>query len=78
MRDRPTERPGLRALDIDMDPLMIAGHLGEAIYAVLVDAQPLGRTEQRSFLSKQIGRMIEDGRHHQARWLETERTSPVM
>ena len=42
MRDRATEG-GLaaRAVDVDVDPLVVAGRVGEPVDAVLVDERPV-------------------------------------
>ena len=45
MGDRRTEGAFLRALDVDMDPLVIVGRIGELVDAVLGDLEPLAGTE---------------------------------
>ena len=40
--DRPAERPSLRALDIDVNPLMIHRHVCEIVNAPLVYLEPVG------------------------------------
>ena len=48
MGDRRPERPVLRALGIDVDPLVVAGGVGELIDPVLGDLQPLAVPEVRA------------------------------
>ena len=78
MRDSAAERPRLRALDIDVDPLMVAGDLGKAIDARLVDRQPVGRAERAALGADKVGGRGEDRRRAHARWLDTDRISPVI
>ena len=49
MRDGAAERAVLGAFDIDMNPLVIAGDVGKAVDAILIDQQPLGRAECGAF-----------------------------
>ena len=43
MRDRAAERPVLRPLDVDVDPLVVTGGVGERVDPVLGDlSQSLG------------------------------------
>ena len=43
VRDRRAEGAVLRALDVDVDPLVVAGRVGELVDAILRDRQPLAR-----------------------------------
>ena len=45
MGDRPAERARLGPLDVDVDPLMVAGRLGERVHPVLGDLQPVAVAE---------------------------------
>ena len=46
MRDRRAERAlGLRALDVDVDPLVVAGQLGEPVDVLLGDLAPVARAD---------------------------------
>ena len=45
MGDGAAERSGGRALDVDVDPLVVAGGLGERVDAVLLDGQPVAGAE---------------------------------
>ncbi|GLI27538.1 hypothetical protein ARHIZOSPH14_17800 [Agromyces rhizosphaerae] len=46
MRDRRAERAGLRAVDVDVDPLVVLGRAGELVDARLVDGEPLAGAER--------------------------------
>ncbi|GAA1519778.1 hypothetical protein GCM10009761_22720 [Agromyces terreus] len=48
MGDRPAERSGGRALDVDVDPLAILGGLGERVDTGLVDLEPVAGAERRA------------------------------
>ncbi len=41
MRDRPAERTGLGPLRVDVDPLVVAGRLGEHVHLLLGDLVPV-------------------------------------
>ncbi|GAA2135856.1 hypothetical protein GALLR39Z86_38230 [Glycomyces algeriensis] len=41
MGDRAAEGPGGGALGVDVDPLVVAGGVGERVDAVLLDREPL-------------------------------------
>jgi hypothetical protein len=43
--DRSTKRAGLCALNIDVDPLMVAGRIGENIHLFLCDRKVIGKSE---------------------------------
>ena len=45
--DRPAERPVLGPLGIDVDPLVVAGGVGERVDPLLGDLQPVGRARDR-------------------------------
>lgn len=42
MRDRAAERPGCRPLGVDVDPLPVAGGVGEQVDLMLGDRTPPG------------------------------------
>ena len=46
----------LGALDVDMDPLMVAGGVGECVDALLVDRDPVGCAD---LLSGKLGQIVE-------------------
>ena len=48
MRDRRAERSGCRALDVDVDPLVVVRRIRERLDATLVDGEPLARSEGRA------------------------------
>ncbi len=68
--------PSFAAHRIDMDPLVVAGGIGEQVDARLVDGEPVGRAKVGAGHGEQVARMGDDRRH--ARWLDTDRISPVM
>jgi hypothetical protein len=43
--DGPAEGPGLGPLDVDVDPLVVAGGVGEEVHGLLGDEVRLGRAE---------------------------------
>ena len=45
MGDRAAERPVLGALGVDVDPLVVAGRVGEQVDLLLGDGRPLGPPE---------------------------------
>ena len=49
-------------LDIDVDPLMVVGGVGEAVDAGLVQAQPVGHAEVAPRQTGQVGEGDRDGR----------------
>ena len=59
MRDRRLERAlPLRPLDVDVNPLVVAGAIGEVVDPLLIDGQPVADTEFGSDQGLRIG----DGR----------------
>jgi hypothetical protein len=59
MRDRRAVGTFLLGpLDIDVDPLVVAGDIGEVIDALLVDFQPFADAE---FGADQTGRVVDGG-----------------
>ena len=46
MGDRAAERRVLRALDVDVDPLVVAGHVGERVDVLLGHLVPVGGAER--------------------------------
>src|SRR4051794_35677195 len=56
MGDGAAERAGRSALDVDVDPLVVTGGVGEPIHAVLVDLQPVAAAE---LLTGQVGEGVE-------------------
>src|ERR1700730_10534367 len=56
MRDRLAARHfALGALDIDMDPLMVAGRVGEFVDLLLGDRVPVADPDLLAFVGLQIG-----------------------
>src|ERR1700687_3918600 len=56
MRDRLAARHlALGALDIDMDPLMVAGRVGEFVDLLLGDGVPVADPDLLAFVGLQIG-----------------------
>ena len=45
MSDRRAERPGRGTLGVDVDPLVVAGRLGERVDLLLRHVDPRGRAE---------------------------------
>ena len=60
MGDRAADFFG-RALDVDVDPLMVAGGFGELVDPLLGDFQPIGHAD---FLADQAGQILELHRVH--------------
>ena len=59
MRDRRAVGTlGLGPLDVDVDPLVVAGDVGEVVDALLVDVQPFADAE---FGADQPGRVVDGG-----------------
>ena len=58
MGDGAAERPRRRAVDVDVDPLVVAGRLGELVDPVLLDGQPLAGAE---ILADRVGELVEAG-----------------
>ena len=59
MRDRGAIGAlGLGAFDVDVDPLMVAGDVGEVVDPLLADLQPVTDTE---FASDQCLRVVDGG-----------------
>ena len=54
----PPNGPVLGPLDVDVDPLVVAGRLGERVDAVLGDLQPLGGAE---VLAHGVGQLVGRG-----------------
>ncbi|MCY1464862.1 hypothetical protein D9M71_829380 [compost metagenome] len=63
---------------VDVDPLVIAGGLGELVDTRLLDADPRALAQLLADAHQQGAWRLEDHRHAQALWLETDSTSPVM
>src|SRR6267154_6670348 len=56
MRDRLAARHlALGALDIDMNPLMVAGRVGEFVDLLLGDREPIADPDLLAFIGFQIG-----------------------
>src|SRR5712671_266710 len=56
MRDRlAARRLALGALDIDMNPLMVAGRVGEFVDLLLGDREPIADPDLLAFIGFQIG-----------------------
>lgn len=87
MRDTRAERTVLRALRVDVHPLVVARCVGETVDADLFDREPCARAERVADGLGQFAGMREhagrrehevEGRAHHACWLLTDSTSPVM
>jgi len=63
MGDGRAEGARLRAFGIDVNPLPVAGHFGEAVDARLVDRRPAAGAEREAVFSKQIARAFKDRGH---------------
>lgn len=48
MRDGGPVRAAARAFGVEVDPLVVAGRLGESVDALLVDREPVAGAEARS------------------------------
>ena len=60
MRDRLAARHlALGALDIDMDPLMVAGGVGEFVDLLLGHCEPVADPDLLAFIGLQIGRAFD-------------------
>jgi len=59
--DRRTERPVLSPYGVDMDPLVIAGGVGEHVDALLVDLHPGAGTEVGADEAGQRRQGVNDG-----------------
>src|SRR3546814_13758676 len=76
MRDRRTKRPGAGLLDVDVNPLVIVGRVGEQIDAVLRDRQPLAAAERMTNGGEYgINRINYGCTHFQALWLDADTVS---
>jgi hypothetical protein len=82
VRDGRAERPLLRPLHVDVDPLVVVGGVGELVDALLRDRHPVTRAEPGADAGEDLvgtaERLAHASRSLQARWLDTETTSPVM
>src|SRR5579883_453217 len=87
MRDRGSIGTRFGALGVDVDPLMVAGCISEHIDPLLIDHEPVGRSEGHADRVLQFRGMVKNMTHiglvpvsfgYQALWLDTETTSPVM
>ncbi len=63
MRDRGAERALSRLGRVDVDPLVVAGGVGELVDPLLGDLQPLRGAEIGPDGVQQGVRVLEDGRH---------------
>jgi hypothetical protein len=54
VRDGRPERPARRLVKIDMDPLVVAGRIGELIDAFLGDQNPIGLTNFGADETRQV------------------------
>jgi hypothetical protein len=60
VRDRRAERTGGRAFRVDMDPLVVAGALGEEVDLVLGDLVPAGVAQMGAHCGLEVGDAVED------------------
>lgn len=51
-------------LDVDVDPLMVVGGVGEALDARLVEAEPVGHAQVSTCHFWQVGKGDDDGSAH--------------
>jgi hypothetical protein len=66
--DGAAERALFGALGVDVDPLVVAGDLGEAVDALLIHGQPVGDAELLSEQALQLlGRGDDSGAHQETR-----------
>src|SRR5690606_30271428 len=63
VRDRPAERALLGALDVHVDPLVVAGGVGEQVHPVLGDLQPVAAAERPADLLGELVQAPEDPHH---------------
>src|SRR5205814_7980987 len=64
VRDRRAARHlTLGALDVHVDPLMIAGGIGELVDDRLVDRHPVGRSQLLADVLQQLGGLLDGQRH---------------
>ena len=66
---------GVGSGDVDVDPLVVAGRVGEEVHALLRDVDPVGPAEVPAGRAAQL---VEGGEADHARWDDTDTTSPVM
>ena len=60
MRDGLAARHfALGTLDVDMDPVEIAGRMGKRINHLLIDLQPIAGAKFRAYITHQIGRILD-------------------
>ena len=60
VRDGAAERTGRGLLDVDVDPLVVTGRLGELVDPLLGDLHPLAGAE---LLAGRLGQLVEGGEH---------------
>jgi hypothetical protein len=63
MGDRGAERSGRGALRVDVDPLVVAGGVGERVDPVLVHGEPVAGAQVRTDGGSQVVGAAEDVRH---------------
>ena len=67
MRDRPSERAvGLRPLNVDVDPLVIAGYLGELVDELLGHLAPVAGADRLAYELSQLVDSVNGGGHEAA------------
>jgi hypothetical protein len=60
VRDRRSERPGRCPLDVHIDPLVIAGDVGQRIDRLLVERDPVAHAEVGTDCGVELGNGVED------------------
>ena len=76
VRDRPPERAlRLGALDVDVDPLVVVGRVGEQVHVLLGDLVPVARAQLGAGQPRQLGHGR--GRGHRGRSSGTDGAVPV-
>src|SRR6266536_2606272 len=64
VRDRGAVRAGLRAYRVDVDPLVVAGRVGEPVDLGLAHLDPVGDAQLLSHQGEQVGRCRDGGGGH--------------
>ena len=65
MGDRAAERPRLGLLDVDVDPLVVAGRVGEQVDLLLAQLLPVAVAEVLTSLGPELVQSLGGGWHGQ-------------